>query len=155
MKARRGRAWVRWTLLGATVAVVLLMAISLWLDVQFDFPPSFNRAGVSGGRLWLRHVTGQSGDWRVNLWPHPFGERWSMGWEWSSFTTPLGAKSWGAFVPGWMLLAASATVSGWMLWRERRGAAPGRCQLCRYDRAGLPGSTPCPECGALPPRATG
>ncbi|MEM8757069.1 MAG: hypothetical protein AAGF47_04720 [Planctomycetota bacterium] len=27
------------------------------------------------------------------------------------------------------------------------------CPTCRYDRAGLPDSTPCPECGTVPDRA--
>jgi hypothetical protein len=58
-------------------------------------------------------------------------------------------------VPVWWLAAAllGATALAWkgpvlLFLRRRRGA----CPACGYDRRGLSGESPCPECGTTPAR---
>lgn len=53
-------------------------------------------------------------------------------------------------VPGWFLVAMSASV--WAIaWRQDRRAyrlaLHGKCQHCTFDLAGLPPDSKCPECG--------
>jgi hypothetical protein len=62
---------------------------------------------------------------------------------------------WPGFAADTLLYAAAGfgsyrafrAVHGWL--RRRRG----RCAACGYDRAGLPPSSPCAECGAAAPHA--
>lgn len=54
-------------------------------------------------------------------------------------------------IPVWPLVACSLLASGWC-WARRRGARPGLCASCGYDRATLAPDAKCPECGATPAR---
>jgi hypothetical protein len=50
--------------------------------------------------------------------------------------------------PLWMPLVGTL-VPGIVLERRTRHVR-GHCRVCRYDLSGLPGGSPCPECGQAP-----
>jgi hypothetical protein len=63
---------------------------------------------------------------------------------------------WGAWIPLWWALVASA-LPAWTLWRGeltgRRRMAERLCLICGYERSGLASPMDkCPECGTAPAR---
>lgn len=59
-------------------------------------------------------------------------------------------------IPYWLptLMLASLAVSlFWLDHRRTRRFGIGRCPACNYTLAGLPATTPCPECGTNPKNA--
>jgi len=52
-------------------------------------------------------------------------------------------------LPYWLLIAGSAVMPVWAMWRWRRSVYPtGFCPSCGYDLRATPDR--CPECGAVP-----
>lgn len=62
-----------------------------------------------------------------------------------------GTGSFSAEVPFWCMLPLALTprITSHAL-RRWRGRHAGLCTQCRYSRAGLPATAPCPECGVPP-----
>jgi hypothetical protein len=79
-------------------------------------------------------------------WRSHFGIRW-----WFDYYSP--GHSYGLVVPLWVP-AFVALVCSSVVWRVdiRAGGRTRRnhCPTCNYNRRGLPGASPCPECGSLP-----
>src|SRR5262249_20025072 len=73
--------------------------------------------------------------------------RWRWWWEFDEGSLP---HDWSVLVPIWMLALPSLLTSA-TAWRldtlARRRARVGLCPKCGYNLAGLPPTSPCPECG--------
>jgi hypothetical protein len=56
---------------------------------------------------------------------------------------------WRINIPLWMPLLLTVVISAaaWRRWLRRRPRPSDRCPTCRYPRAGLAPTAPCPECG--------
>ncbi len=132
---QRERRWLRWSLLGATLALGFAYATNLnHLEFCSCGPVTigFGLGGVSAG-------------WRVtpgsNLWSLVPPRRW-----WLEFRqVPNGA--WRLFVPLWAVVAPLAIATALAFWRSRRIERSGCCGECGYDRTGLKAGAACPECG--------
>ncbi len=140
MKPRRGRAWLRWTLLGLTLAALGLHGVSLMRTV-----------GVGGSRGALA-VSGQS----IQV----FAGSMEPSWIWEPATPVLAwwprvlwtDPDWLLVVPLWIptgLCGVAAGASWWRWWRRKQASA---CVRCGYDLRGLPSGV-CPECGHCPAKS--
>jgi hypothetical protein len=138
MTRHRGRAWMRWTLSGATLLLALLYAasadgrLSIWKPTTG--PDAYLYAGrfiLSKGLVFDPWVIGSP------------GLRFDFDWR---FATGMGR--WRVAVPLWVGLIplAIATARAWSRVPPPRSACPG----CEYDRRGLPQDAPCPECSHTP-----
>lgn len=137
MKRRRGRPWVRWTLLGATVGVAMALALSLVRTTGVEVPGI--GFGVGGGCLVIEHVDQQPTGW-------DFGPAMPLLAWWPGLmgTDP----GWMFLLPLWIPLAATGltTAGVWRRWWSWQPSTA--CRSCGYDRSGLAPSSVCPECGA-------
>jgi hypothetical protein len=155
MKRRRGRAWVRWTLLGATAVVAGLDLVGVWWGVVVTVPPLRTVIWVSGGCVSVSHVSRFAVAWAANATWHE--SSWSP-WCWDSSNSSrfVSANSgWWVTFPTWALLAPLVATTVWLFSRGRAVPPVGVCPVCRYSRVGLPSHAPCPECNAAAPNRMG
>ena len=66
---------------------------------------------------------------------------------------PQGGDYSSVSVPMWVILPFLLAPTAYLWHRDRRRFAPGQCQRCEYDLAGLRAGAACPECGQTPPSA--
>jgi hypothetical protein len=137
---QRRRFWFRWLFTAATALLLLLY----YLSVPF----------YSGSSL------GPHGSWRfehgrikLQYSPSTFHESFyiannSEGLRFAPQLRASALNDWFINLPLWVPFALTTTAAV-LLWRSRYPR--GHCHRCGYDRKGLPGATPCPECGR-PPR---
>jgi hypothetical protein len=67
---------------------------------------------------------------------------------------PIGPLPWRGYtesaIPLWIPTVACVALAVLLAvpdWRNRFRPGPGQCPKCRYNLAGLPPNSPCPECG--------
>ena len=142
---RRVVTALKWSGLSVSGVLGVLWVASIWYSVSWiGFTDgSFLSVGIRDGAFGMSRIgtgplyQGHIG-WRLE---RSEAFTWMPRFDWfkSGFVVML---------PLWTPIAVLAPVTGWLFWMGRR-ARPGRCPQCRYDRAGLPNSAPCPECGLL------
>lgn len=138
MTRRRGRAWVRWTLLGATVVVLAADGLSLVRTVGTG--AWHTSIGIGGGSLLIFYQSdspAQGWAWEPSMPLLPWLPRLVGTDPGSLFWLPL-------WIPA-VVFGLASVVTWWKWWRWR---PPGTCRNCGYDRAGLATGALCPECGA-------
>jgi hypothetical protein len=136
--------------LGMAVCMVLFAtaAASTRYDIRRAGAPFWLSAEVSRGTLsvaWFgqepdgtRNGFGNPG-WRVAA-NDKFGVRWWFHIQLSRAIRVVAVPLWAP-----LLLAGAFTIGARrVVWLARD---PARCGRCRYDLAGLPEKSPCPECG--------
>jgi hypothetical protein len=143
----RIRKTVKWG--GAVVCVAMVI---VWIGSAWWWVTWWNKSGtilsIVGGRVEASEIKYsnpgvQNPGLHVQRIPRIFF--WWFQWKDSS-------AEWVALLPIWplILLLAAMSVAAWHLDRlARRRARVGHCPTCNYDRLGLPGASPCPECGAV------
>jgi hypothetical protein len=142
----QGRAWGRWTLLGATSALLLIDLMSARTALILPAPPGTTLVGVIAGQAYLSGMPGAAPERRFRLWHRP-----PLAWRWWITRTQSDRSlgGWQIGVPLWMPLAPMSLLT-LEAWRPRKSDAA--CARCQYPRVGLPANLPCPECGAPPAR---
>jgi hypothetical protein len=151
-RARRAAKWA-----GAVLCVLIFVAwfASRWSNAVLRHVSKNETRMVvlSGGRTaitWLAKgpIPGlYSEGWSID--GGRTDPRW-VGWDWMPERgTWLGLHP-GAgetVLPLYIPFALLAVPTAWLFYLDRRRFAPGRCQRCGYDLAGLAPGAVCPECG--------
>jgi hypothetical protein len=136
---------MRWTLLGATVALALVylatVKVGVWWATERGLFMGVQHGLLGVGRL--PDMIEPGWHWADNPGPRVL-------WWFGSESDGMG--SWVACAPIWAALLPLTAGTGLVFWRARR-RLPSHCPNCRYDRSGLPAGAVCPECGA--PASTG
>ena len=154
------------------VAVVVVWVRSYWVE---DYV-SYGRRGIGTWAAWSRSgricfwsdryeasvaaagvVSRRPVGWNVSATPVGIAERWPDGSDGMlGFAYETGGLYTQAAVSWWALAvtsgsaAAALGISGARRTRRRRGL--GRCAACGYDLRATPDQ--CPECGAVPAKAS-
>jgi len=102
---------------------------------------------ISAGRLLLGVEAFATDTPRLAGWHARHLQRFDCEWGFgaSGFATLA--------IPGWVFVLSllAVTVAAWQPdLIARRRARLNHCPACNYDRCGIPGTSPCPECGAVP-----
>jgi hypothetical protein len=138
------RRLARWGGLFATVVLALVYLANLPLYAGSSLGP-FISWRMEHGRLALERHAAQN--------PEAFYVAInSEGMRFAPECRVFSWRDWRVNVPLWLplLLAVAVTSRAWTRW-IRRPRDPSRCPACRYPRAGLAFTIPCPECGNPPP----
>lgn len=113
-------------------------------------------ADLGDGTLYTKTITPRGwGRTRTGWCSGVNGQYSGRSWEWTWWVFGE-TKASGEPIQGHSVwpLAPLLTVTGATLFlygrRAARRAARNQCTFCGYSRAGLPNTTPCPECGATP-----
>jgi hypothetical protein len=173
MARRRLRARVNWAArwggAAAGVAIVLVYIVTSRAALSVDYHGGCDVwIGVCRGQVRLDFKEWTSAPARRST----FAERWDAvsahmvpvrdidpaKIRWPIMLSPgfagqavAGLRAFHVWVPLWipLVLAAAMCVLGVRSRRRsRRGTSP--CPSCGYDLSGLPASSPCPECAAIP-----
>ena len=152
-RVRRGAKWA------GVVALVLLASLLLasrfwflgyvkWLShgeayvtaYRGVFTIAWTPPGSAPGRV--------SSDWLVDGWHVDAEQAAKRRLDWLLRPYHYRSSDHGSIlIPMWMPWLLVAVPTMWLWWRDRRRFAPGLCQRCGYDLAGLPAGAACPECG--------
>jgi hypothetical protein len=143
------RSWkmMKWASAAVCMVLVGVWVASAWWWIRWERSDG-GWIGVLGGSLLVT----SDGPERVGLVaPGLHALRWHGSFHW----LPMHILSRTPFVlvPLWpiALIFVVPTLIAWRLdTLARRRARIGNCTTCNYDRRGLPGASPCPECGAVP-----
>jgi hypothetical protein len=147
------RSRIRWLALGLCLFSLLLWQVSIWSFTEYSYrstAPHIRFITLGVGEFSVEYCPKGSaipgGTWQVYAsrggltllaWRPSYRESfWPGDAEYISVGLPL-----------WIPTAITALWTAW-LWRPRR--APNTC-CCGYNLAGLPLTSPCPECGTKTP----
>lgn len=149
---RRGRASVRWALLGAAVVVFTAYVLSVWLWLQVATPPGSTTATLSAGVVCVGHRPSYVPQWLASArWgPSSWGQEW--GWWFSASSAGWPGGGWFVSIPIWAPWAVLVlfTARAW----SAQPLTDEACRGCGYDLKGLGGAV-CPECGKAGAGANG
>jgi hypothetical protein len=148
------------TVLSAVLAVIWLASFGWWLDYagnRLALGVDFGRLGLAWEPQGIIVPTGWTVLWNGHS-PYTSAQALSD-WSWEELwnveirrDNTLNGPGISLFAPFWSVVA----VSGFpviLLWRAERGdrrIRRGLCASCGYELRGLPGTSPCPECGRYP-----
>jgi hypothetical protein len=158
---RRGRRLCRWGCTAIAVVSLGVLAASKFWVVVWARPIGTGELGIlylgagvfKSARGWPS-VAPSAHEWRLGR-----AEGWNWGWSGGNpawrYGVLRGKSTWGGdrhFGFSLMYPVVIAVLPAVALWgmelRNRRRARAGVCRACGYDRSGLAGDKPCPECGA-------
>lgn len=140
------RRVARW---GGAIASLLLAAV--WIGSGWVWISRYSPSGgcgwtIAGGEVYACWDGRSDGPWAWSDSPHVNIAVGQLAWN----SPALNLDPWNRsiLVPLWLPLVFAAALTAFAWWPP--GPRDGCCPSCSYSRAGLPPSTPCPECGRGP-----
>ena len=163
-RRHRLRRAAKWGATGADLAVLAgLWVTSVWWAVGVDFGlPNKRHVGLSSWRGGLCVSYGATIPWMPAAPPISFRLQSIAASRCRAVGFPhvpmvrqprrAVPPQWSAayhdkLAPTWLVLAGIIPATAILWLYDRRRFAPGRCQRCGYDLAGLAPNASCPECG--------